>query len=169
MKVVLALALAVVLTGCNSGSGTPRETTSPSVTSSTPSPSSTEDLKVVLERVVREYYTEANHALATGDVSRLRTLSIEKCACRQLVSYVERRYREGSLRNAKFIVKHIRPYVVKTARAVVQATLDSPASEVLDRNGNVTKEIPAEFGIKEDLYLIPRGTGWIVENIVGLS
>src|SRR5688572_11661511 len=110
MKVVLVLALAVALTGCNSGSGTPRETTSPTVTSSTPAPSSTEDLKAVLERVVREYYAEANHALATGNVDDLQEFSIEQCSCRRLVRYIEDRYRAGSIRGAEFRIKSVRPY-----------------------------------------------------------
>ena len=168
MKAVPALALLLALGGCDSGSGTPGATSSPTTTSASPSATASEDPKTVLERVVRDYYAEANRALATGRVDGLKAMSLERCSCRRLVQYIEEKYQNGSLRGAVFQLKTVRPYEIRPSRSVVQVTHDAPAYDVLDGSGKVVDRVAADPANKEDLYLVSADGKWLVENVVNL-
>lgn len=130
-------------------SGSPSWTSSP-----TPSAAATGEISAAqAESAVRGYYAEAIKAAATGETAALEAMSATSCTCRRLVTYIEEKWKAGSIRGAEFRVSDVMFIGSDAATADVVATLSVPAYEVLDKAGRVIERPAALPPFKENFKL----------------
>jgi predicted lipid-binding transport protein (Tim44 family) len=143
-------------------------TSTPSVQSSTPTPTAT-PVEQQVEAAVRAYYAELTRAAQTNDTSTLKTMLRKSCPCYRAVRVIDTGARQGETTpGAKWTLDSVRVHDITGRAAVAEVNYRVSAYDVLDKSGNVIDHIDTRSN-HFDLSLVQSGTPWIVANIFDLE
>jgi hypothetical protein len=169
-----SLGVAVLLLAATACSGSPPpagavETPTPSVRSSTPSPTAT-PVEQQVEAAVRAYYAEIVKAARSNDTSRLRTMVAASCPCFRTVTVINRNRREGQRTPTLAIeLQSVSVHDVIADSASAEVTTRDTGYDVLSRSGQVIEHIP-EAKTHLDLSLVrSKSDVWVVANFFNLD
>lgn len=168
-----SLGVAVLLMAATACSGDPPpagavDTPTPSVQSSTPSPTAT-PVEEQVEAAVRAYYAELTRAIQTGDTSRLRGMLLKNCPCYGSVSSIDKlAAKNQQAPGAQIDVVGLKAHDVIAQSASAEVSYTVTAYNLIGQGGNVLNHIAARRD-HVDLSLIRRDNGWLVANVFNLG
>jgi len=157
----IGLAVVVAVGGC-SGSTSPQ--TLPSVSGS-PAPSgssSPAETSASAVAFVRLVYSELNTALKTGDTSQLVRDVSPACTCYQVISYVQRVYRQNHLVGGGYTILKVEDTAISGRSASVLIQYRLSAVRVLDSTGRTLQVQPGSGPTTVALVLTWNSGRWIV-------
>ncbi|MGZ4593026.1 MAG: hypothetical protein ACXV3C_04120 [Actinomycetes bacterium] len=144
------------------------QTSSPAVTTSSPTPSAT-PVEAQVEAAVRAYYAELTRAVRTSDSRGLKDLMSKGCPCYQSVHIVDdnkRRGRSGPGANIDVKSVKIHDVIAQSAGAVVAYRVR--AYDLVDNGGRSVLHIKAR-DYRVDLSFIAKDEEWILTNSFNLA
>lgn len=139
----------------------PSSTALPTQPSTRPQPAS----DAVIKAFIESYYAEINHAIATGDVSKLETYSTPACPCRKLVASIKEKSTGSRIRGGAISLGSVSPHHVTPTLAGAQVLYDVARAEVVTADGRVTESIKAARGAQDDMSLVLYRGKWLVANV----
>jgi len=167
--VVAAVVIAAGMTACSSAKSDSAPTKlSPAAASpvASPSPSLTPEAQV--EAAVRTYYDTVDLALATGDTTKLVTLSRPSCFCRHLVEGINGVYPKGHLEGAKFILHSAAVTEVIGGTAAAEVDYDVTKYTVINGTGSAPETVEP-FHSHDLMSMVRSGDNWVIDDIVQMS
>jgi len=158
-----------MLCACSDGKAGTLPTTSPSLTSTTQSPSATPtlNLRTSLELALRTYFDALyaaglNPAEKTDDLAQLIDTT---CECYRVVTVLREEAREGRSIDYTYTLQDLKVVAVDSRSGDVNYTVIRSAGAERDRSGRVIQEFPptsekysARFGRANDRWLLQRLT-----------
>lgn len=168
-----SLGVAVLLLAATACSGDPPpagavETPTPSVQSSTPSPTAT-PIEQQVEAAVRAYYAELTHAAQTNNTSTLETMVMKSCPCHNAVRIIEHNTQVGrTTPDAAFRLHSVKVHDITGRAASAEVRYDVSGYNVLGPDGTVKAHVGAQSS-HLDLSLLDVGQAWLVANIFDLE
>jgi hypothetical protein len=166
--VIAALLLTVAACSGDPPSAGAVKTPTPTVESSSPTPTET-PVDQQVEAAVRAYYAELVRATQTNDTTRLTLLVSRGCPCFKSVRIIKDNRRRGrSGPDAQIKIEDVQPHdvIAKTAGAVV--AFQTAPYNLIDRQGNVVSHVRAR-SYKVDLSFVSTGGVWILHNVFNLA
>ena len=144
------------------------KTPTPSVQSSTPTPTET-PVEQQVEAAVRAYYAELTRAAQTNDTSTLKTMLMKSCPCHNAVRILEHNTKVGrTTPDAAFSLHSVKVHDITGKAASAEVRYDVTGYDVLGRDGSVETHVAAQTS-HLDLSLLEVGQAWLVANIFDLE
>ena len=143
-------------------------TSTPSVQSSTPTPTAT-PVEQQVEAAVRAYYAELTRAAQTNDTSTLKTMLMKSCPCHNVVRILEHNTQVGrTTPDAAFSLHSVKVHDITVKAASAEVRYDVSGYDVLRRDGSAKKDVAAQSS-HLDLSLLEVGQAWLVANVFDLE
>jgi hypothetical protein len=120
-----------------------------------------------VEQFVRDYYTAANDALATGDVTQLEAFSIAQCEyCRDDIEFIKRNTARGTIEGSRTTVRSVTVQGVGPELASVMVDLVAPDGRVVSPSGETVVDIDNGDGglVVHALFRTP--SGWRIAQVI---
>jgi hypothetical protein len=160
---------ALTLAGCGgSSSGAAVLPTRDTPTAAVPSPTpSLTTAQIAAEAVafVKGYYAEINHAIATGDTTKLRAMQTDTCVCLRLTKGISDTWRSAIVREREvFRTSGYKPHDVYPAVASVTVPINGRGYTVFERDGRIRDRVPPKRVI-EDVEIVRKGDAWLVSDV----
>jgi hypothetical protein len=168
-----SLGVAVLLLAATACSGDPPpagevETPTPSVQSTTPSPTAT-PVEQQVEAAVRAYYAELTRAAQTNDTSTLKTMVMKSCPCHNAVRIIEHNTQIGrTTPDATFSLHSVKVHDITGRAASAEVRYDVSGYNVFGADGTVKAHVAAQSS-HLDLSLLDVGEAWLVANTFDLE
>jgi hypothetical protein len=117
---------------------------------------------------VDRLFATLDAAIATGNVSRLKTMLLPTCSCFRIVPYLESVYRNDHLSGRGYSLLRFNRVVVGRADATVLLSFRVSRIDEFGKSGKIVKVQAAVPRTQEVVILVPRVHGWVVSNIEAL-
>jgi hypothetical protein len=144
------------------------KTPTPSVQSSTPTPTET-PVEQQVEAAVRAYYAELTRAIQTGNTSRLKIMLLNNCPCYGSVRSIDRlAVKNQRAPGARIDVVGLKAHDIIAHSASAEVSYNVSAYDLVSRGGGVQSHIGARRD-HVDLSLILRGDQWLIANVFNLG
>jgi hypothetical protein len=144
------------------------KTPTPSVHSSTPTPTET-PVEQQVEATMRAYFVAANAAFQSGTVDNLKDFTSSGCPCRSLARRIQQVAADGGRYvGARYDVKTLKVHDVIAESAVVEIRARVPAYKVLNADGSVSQHSTGGE-LHTDFSLIRTEGEWLITNSFDLG